>query len=398
MSKLAERRLALLNEAKDILDIADRTGAFSAEDAEKVEALHAEAETLERGINARAAMTPAPVAPTLLGDGASVKPKCTILRTADGGEVRAFAKGQRLADAGPGRHDGGLTLEGFGRGLAAVITGNSRGCETELRALGENSNVGGGFFVEEQLGAELVDLARSKSRIFEAGARVVEMKSDTLRLVTVTGDPTFAAVGENGLIGSSDPTFGSMLLTATKHGVLVKVSNELLADAPGVGGVLVNTLAAAWAKYIDGLVIAELLASTDIGGTGSVGAPTWDDIIDARKAVAGQNGFASHAIMHPDTVAALAKLKTAETLDYMRKPSTLDDLQILDTTALVNTSALIGDFSQIAVAQRGNFSIELSREAGSAFEYDQTFVRLLWRGDFGVLHPTHIHELSGLSY
>ena len=396
MSKLAERRLAVLNEAKDILDIADRTGAFSAEDAEKVEALHAEAETLERGINARAAMTPAPVAPTLLGDGASVK-NYTMLRTADGREVKAFGKGQRMAAAAPGRHDGGLDLEGFGRALCAMITGNSRGAETELRALG-GTNTSGGFFIEEQLGAELVDLARARSVMANAGSRVLSMDSDSLRLVTVTGDMTFSPVGEHGLIPSSDPTFGSALLVAKKHGVLVKVSNELLADGAGAGTAITNVLANAWAAYLDGLILDYLLESEDVGSTESVGALSHDDIIDARKAVSNACGFASHAIMNPTTVAALAKAKEATTNAYLQPPAALNDLITLETTGIASTSALVGDFSTCVIGQRGNMSIELSREAGTSFEYDQTFIRLLWRGDIGVLRPSHVHQLNGLTY
>jgi HK97 family phage major capsid protein len=70
---------------------------------------------------------------------------------------------------------------------------------------------------------------------------------------------------------------------------------------------------------------------------------------------------------------------------------------MLTTNAIADSKLLLGDFTQAILGVRGGLSIEFSRDADTAFAADQTWIRLLWRGDvnFG---RAHFHRLEGISY
>ena len=298
---------------------------------------------VKRVDEATRAAAPAP----MLADGVSTTNYRT-LRTVDGREVRAFGKGQRMADTVP-MMSGGLDLEGFGRGLAATISGNRRGAESECRALSEGLNTGGGFFVSEALSAQLIDLSRNRSRCYEAGTVAIDMPTEQLRLVTVESDPTIALVGENSLIASSDPSFGSRLLTAKKHGVIVKVSNELMADGMGAGEAVVSALASALGTYVDDLLLDYLFDEAGVGNTPTVGQPDWDDVISGMAAIQTLNGTPTALLWNPTTVSWYSKLKEATTNAYLKRPEVVNSLNFLDTNQVASTKMILGDFTQLSL-------------------------------------------------
>lgn len=391
MSNLAKRALEARNEVETILALAEHTGKYSETDAAKVDTLMEEAKRIESLLDRGADTPPA----SLLVDGLP-KPQRRTVRDIDGREHYLYRKGERIADFAP-RTDNGLDLEGFGNAIAALITGNVGIHGEQVRALSTTSNTGGGFFVTEELGGQLLDLARSKARTFEAGTSTLQMNSDSLRIVTLGSDPTIEPVGENQPIPSSDPSFGSRLLVAKKHGVIVKVSNELLADAANVGAAITNVLGSTFAQYLDRLVLDHLFGDAELPGTGSVGGIHYDDLLDALNAIRLLNGEPKAAILNPATVNALSKLKTATEMQYLSPPAALSTVAMLDSTAVASTHLVMGDFTEAVVGIRGGLSVELSREAGDSFEHDQTFIRLLWRGDVAVMRK-HFHVLSGLTY
>jgi HK97 family phage major capsid protein len=398
MNSLIEKRTALLNRNMEMAQaVKSAIRPFSAEETKEIATNIQEAERLAESIQLMDKITPAPVAapaPSLVDSVSNTNFR--TLRTVDGREVRAFGKGQKMADSLP-MMSGELDLEGFGRGLAATISGNRRGAETECRALSEGLNSGGGFFVSEALSAQLIDLARNKSRCFEAGALALDMPTEQLRMVTVESDPSIALVGENSLIGSSDPSFNSRLLTAKKHGCLVKVSNELMADGMGAGEAVVSALAQALGTYVDDLMLDYLFTGAGLSQTDSVAGITYDDVLLAQYSVRALNIEPTAMIANSKTLYALSLLRDVPTGSYLAPPAALASIRMLDSGNCADSHCIVGAFENAVIATRGGLSIELSREAGDAFAYDQTFVRLLWRGDVGVLRKG-FHVLDDLTY
>lgn len=396
MQNLIERRANALRDNQKIAEHVQAQGRpFNREETKQVSDNFELAKELEKTIEATRqiaeAIVPEPVAAPVLADGGSGVKNFRELRTVGGGIVRAYGKGQRI-------HTGatnGMNLSDFGTGLAAIISGDNSGARAEVRSLSEGQSSQGGFFVSEELSSQLIDASRNRSRCFQAGATTVAMNSDTLRLVTVETDPEISLASENAVLPSGDPAFGSHLLVAKKHGVLIKVSNELLADGAGAGTAIANALAGAFGVYLDKLVLDYLIASPSIGGTDSIGAITYDDLLDARQAIMALNGEPNALIANPKTLTALAKLKESTTNAYLQPPVALANIAMLDSANIADTSLIMGAWDQAVVGIRQAMTIQISQEAG--FDYDQAWIRLLFRGDVGHLKP-HFHELSGLSY
>lgn len=399
MNELKQKRDALLHANRDLaMKVKTEARAFTPEERTLIDNNMAEAEgllqTIELARDIERAAAPAPAAP-LLADGGTQKRNFSVIRTQDGRECRMFSKGQNMADATA--NDDWLDLNGLGQALAGTITGNRRGIEAECRALSSNQNSTGGFFITEQLSGQIIDMARNKSRVFQAGVQTMDMPTSDVRMIEILEDPTIAAVAENAQISTDDPSFGSRLLVAKKHGVIVKCSNEVLSDGVGVGTVITNALASAFATYLDSLVLTYLFDEAGVGTTGSVGQPDWDDIISARSSIHALNGEPNALLYNPTTAAWYAKLKESTTLAYLQKPESLNNLALLDTNQIASTKMILGDFTQAVVGVRAGLDIQISSTAGTSYEYDQSWIRLLWRGDTGIFRK-HFNTMTGLTY
>lgn len=106
-----------------------------------------------------------------------------------------------------------------------LATGN------KTKALEEGEPSEGGYLVPEQYYAEVVRGLKDASIIRAAGARVIQMTSDTMEVPTMTQSTAAVIVDEEGNYSDVDPSFGHVTFTPFKFTKLVKVSEELAADA-----------------------------------------------------------------------------------------------------------------------------------------------------------------------
>lgn len=100
-----------------------------------------------------------------------------------------------------------------------------------VKALEEGTPGEGGYLVPEQYYAELVAGLTDQSIIRAAGARVVAMTSDTMEVPTLTHQAAAVLTDEEAPYDETDPSFGHVTFTPYKATRLVKVSEELAADA-----------------------------------------------------------------------------------------------------------------------------------------------------------------------
>lgn len=119
------------------------------------------------------------------------------------------------------------------------------------KAHSEGNNSLGGFFVPDELDQAIIDL-RAEYGKFRANTRVLNMNRDVLQINRRAGGMTAVAVGEGGTFTESDNTFDQVQLTASKFGVLTKVSSELLEDAViNLGDYVAGEIAYAFANKED---------------------------------------------------------------------------------------------------------------------------------------------------
>lgn len=264
---------------------------------------------------------------------------------------------------------------------------------------------GGGYLVPDELSAQVIDLMRSTTPIFQAGARVVPMTASTLDIARITGDPTAAWKAEAAAITASDVTLDRVRFTARTLPVLVKVTRELAEDAPNLGDVVKRAIGGAIGVEVTRVALRGSgtapeprgirnqtgVTLTALGANG--GPATHDVLIDEAKNVQLGNVTPNALIWHPRTSAALAKTKDT-TNQYVPFPEALKDISRFPTTVLPTnivkgtstnaTEIYTGAFSQLLIGMRTALRVELLRER---FADSGEFAFLAWmRADVQLEH------------
>ena len=98
----------------------------------------------------------------------------------------------------------------------------------------------------------MIDLARARSVVFQAGAATVRMTDKTLVVPRLDVDPVASWKAENAAGTGSDPEFSGMTLTAKTLMAYTKISVELLEDAgPEFETFIEQTFAKTMAAAVD---------------------------------------------------------------------------------------------------------------------------------------------------
>lgn len=306
----------------------------------------------------------------------------------------------------------------LGRLLKGCITGNWRGADQEhelcLKAQGYGSGPAGGFLLPALVSDMILDLARPVAVTQRMGAGFINVEGFTA-LPRLTGDVTPVWRQENTEITESAMTFGTINIQPKSVGFLVRSSRELLEDSgPAFDRFIQQVFANAYAQELDAVVLAGDGVTQPLGITGTTGINTsaigsavdWDDFVDAAKEVYLDNFAGEYKelgmVLNPRTWAALAKLKGTSNDHYLAMPEVLRDVMKAQTTHLAvdgssNTKAIVGDFKQVAVAQRVGLSIAVSEQEGSAFAKNQIAFRAVARLDVAVFRPAWFTVLTGIT-
>lgn len=333
-----------------------------------------------------------------------------VMRAADGSEYRMLGPEHRMADiyaAKASVRDNNLSI---GRMIKGMVTGNWRDADAERRALGETANVLGGYLVPDALWSQVLDAARAQSAFVQAGARVVPMETETLGMPMIDSDPTFAVKAEHSAWSESNINFGMGTLVAKTYGALIRVSNELLEDAPMAAQAIETSLTRGLAQAIDSACL--IGSSGGINGitnnltivanqTGSVGAVEWADLHNAVVTVQGNNFEPNAYIVHPTIAGDFDILASGDGTTsaklWQGPPPSVSGVRRFRTTTIGTAKVLVGDFSYAVFGVRMQPTIEISRVADDALAKYQTLIRIVWRGDSIVLRPEAFHLLAGIT-
>ncbi len=234
-------------------------------------------------------------------------------------------------------------------------------------SLSEGTLTAGGHLVPTPLAAQVIDLARNATRVFQAGAVTIPMNAATLKVPRLTAEGTPGWHAENAAITAADMTFDAVTFTARTLTRLVTLSMELFEDAdPSAEGVIASSFAEQVALELDraalrgsgtapeprGVLNQSGITATTHGANGAVIA-NYDFHLDAVGAVRSSNFEPNAQIQAPRTETSLSKLKEATTNAYLRPPASLDTVRRLNTKQVpinltVGTSV---DCSELYTAQ-----------------------------------------------
>jgi HK97 family phage major capsid protein len=309
--------------------------------------------------------------------------------------------------------------------LRGYVFGNWKGAEAERRAGSIGDSTLGGYLVPSPLGTRVIDLARKKARVLQAGAVTVPMESNTLTLAKVTADPTPAWKAENAQGTFSDATFGKLEFVAKTLVSLTKVSVELFEDALNLENIVESSMSQSLSLELDraalygqgaaaeplGLVNTSGIGVHDMGVNGAA-LTNYDPFSTAVEKILTANGPSEGlaGIMAPRTWGTLDRLKEATTNAPLGAPASFESLQKLVTNQVPITrtqgsannasDVFVGDFQQLLIGTRTQLVVEISRQAGdssgSAFRDMQIWLRAYLRADVGLALPGYFTKIIGI--
>ena len=263
---------------------------------------------------------------------------------------------------------------------------------------------------------EVFDVARLVGPMLDVGQRINTTSGEDITIPTLTAYSTATLKSAGSAMDESEPTYSSITLQAYKYGLLIPVSNELIADA----GFNISAHLAEQAGNGLGFAVNAVLTTGDgsnkpngvvtaagsgiTGGTGVSGAFTADNLIDLQYSLDGAArrlpGVAYMAA--GQAIGAMRKLKdTAGNYLYqvnVGQPDNFAGYPVVENPAIAATgtgakSVLFGHWPSYKVRVAGGIQVATSTDY--AFNKDETYFRVLMRVDGDLTHASHIKYFIG---
>ena len=299
--------------------------------------------------------------------------------------------------------------------LGAWVYAQATGDWDRFRVLADAAGsvtTGGGLLVDRSISPRVIDLARAKARVVEAGANSIPMETREVVIAKVGSDPSFEWRSENKDIPVSSMTFTGITLRSRTLGAISTAPIELVADAVNLGALIEEALGAALGQELDRVALIgkgseeEPLGLENVPGVntrGSIGTPAnYDDFSLAVEDIWTDHGEPGAVIFAPRTAGTLDRLKDT-TNQPLQAPETFKNLAKLPTGQVPvdrgagsdESLAFVGDFSQLWLGIRQDITVEASRHAG--FGKGQVHLRAILRADVAVVRPDFFTVMSGIT-
>lgn len=375
INNLHEKRAAVLADASAIYAAAAEAGTpVSAEDEARFTALETEAKNIDAAIRAgkqaeeaRAAADAArtAVAPALA--------QAVVAPVADeAAELRRI-----------GRDGGELTYEIRDISKGSNFTGRTDFATTVAVAAGQ---------VNPFLNADVVTVFRKTD-------------GSPIGFPRTTALGTASAIAEGGQYTESDGTNSTLTLTPAKYGVLVQVSEEVIADTGIDISAWIAEAAGQSVGIAHGAVAAPAVAAAaTVGKQGAAVTPAYADLVDLVYSVAEQHRRAPKRgfLMNDATIASVLKIVDDNAQPIFKpgvngQPDTIFGYPVY-SAALANNgdealSVLFGDLGKIVTVVAGGVDIRSS--ADFALNYGLVTYRVGVRGATGLLLPSAVKSFKG---
>ena len=307
----------------------------------------------------------------------------------------------------------------------------------DLKALAEGTNAGGGYLVVPQYIQELVMLRRASAPLLNVVNTVTGVKSNLVYIPTQTTVETVAWTSENGTKTSTDEAFGQIATNIFTLAGIAKVSNQMLEDSsPAVDQIVKMSLGRGLGIECDRTIIngsgtgqpTGILNTSGITSTAAsaqTAASIYDDILAAiGRLQTAYFGMPDTIVMSPRTYTKMLTAK--DTAGRYLAQSSLVGNQMLTlggNTAIptgsiggTNTTlfginlvvdanvpntlidatrsvVIVGNFKEAWWLERDGITMDVSAEAGTSFEQNQTWFRGEMRAGFTAARLTSAFQI-----
>ena len=267
------------------------------------------------------------------------------------------------------------------------------------RDLTVGTNNAGGFLVgTDHDGASFIDALRAAMVTTRLGARVMSNLQGNVAIPKLaTGTSTYW-VAEDGAPTEGQPVFASVSLTPKNLASFVQISRNLLVQSdPSVESVIRDDITKSIAVAIDAAALAGtgssnqptgILATTGIGSVSfsSSGAPTFAEIVSIESAISADNAMGQNmAFVTTPALAGTLKTTTKDSGSgrFVSEDNSVMGYSVNPTSSMTANTILLGDFSQLMIAQFGAIEVITERNAQTG----QLTLGLHAMIDIGVRHP-----------
>ena len=266
------------------------------------------------------------------------------------------------------------------------------------RDLTVGTNNAGGFLVgTDHDGANFIDALRAAMVTTRLGARIMSNLQGNVAIPKLaTGTSTYW-VAEDGAPTEGQPVFSSVSLSPKNLASFVQISRNLLVQSdPSVETVIQDDITRAIAVAIDAAALAGtgasnqptgILATTGIGSVSfaSAGAPTFAEIVAIESAISADNAMgANMAFVTTPALAGTLKTTTKDSGSgrFVSEDNAIMGYSVNPTSSMTANTILLGDFSQLMIAQFGAVEVITDRNAQTG----QLTLGLHAMVDVGVRH------------
>ena len=289
---------------------------------------------------------------------------------------------------------------------------STRGAHTfEKRAL-----VGSANTVPVSFYNQVFDVARLVGPMLDVGQRFDTASGEDITIPTLTAYSAATLKAAGSALAESEPTYSSITLGSYKYGLLIGISNELIADAGfdismhlaeqagnGIGYAVNAALTTGTGSdQPNGVVTAA--GSGITGGTGVTGGFTADDLISLQYTLDGAarrlpgvgymaNGSSIGAMrrLKDDVGAYLYQVNVGQPDSFAGAP--VIENPAMASAAVGAKSVLFGHLPSYKVRVAGGIQVATSTDY--AFNTDVTTFRVLTRVDGDLTHAGHIKYFKG---
>jgi len=294
----------------------------------------------------------------------------------------------------------------------------------------------GGVLVPQNMAREVIELWRPKSVVRSLGARSLPLNNGNITLPRLKGGAVVGYIGTETDIPVTGQQFDDLKLSSKKLAALVPISNDLLGYSgsnPNVDRIVVDDLAASMGSREDKAFIRDdgtnntpkgLLAWALPGFkfAASAGDTLQKIETDLNKLILALEGVNANMgspgwIMSPRTFRFLEGLRdgNGNKVYPEMKDGNLKGYPIGKTTQVPNnlgagsnqSEIYFVDFNDCFIGEDEDLLIDYSKEATykdeggnvvSAFQRDQTLVRVIAKHDFGPRHVESIAILTAVTW
>ena len=249
------------------------------------------------------------------------------------------------------------------------------------RDLTAGTNNQGGFLVgTDHDGASFIEALYAAMVTTQLGARTMENLQGNVSIPKLaTGTSTYW-VAEAAAPTEGQPVFANVSLTPKNLASYVQISRNLAVQSdPSVEAVVQDDITRAIAVAVDAAALAGsgssnqptgILSTTGIGSVSfsSAGAPTFAEIVSIETAISTDNAMGQNmAFVTTPALAGTLKTTTKDSGSgrFVSENGEIMGYPVLPTSSMSANTILLGDFSQLMIAQFGALEVITERSAST---------------------------------